>query len=648
MSNARWIWYYGDYEIYHHLLVHTRREDMGCDFPCTWPLDVPYPVVKFRTTFTAKTDTVLHVHAHGRGMFYIGWNKYPVNKDINISAGDHTIEVQVMRTDGAFPCIYIDNEYLITDKNWFCSALNAKWVNAGDSPAYLNACDEPEVFPFSYKKLDFVSKKAVSGGVLYDFGKETFARITVDAKSDDKIRLCYGESEKEALDFNNAIVSDELSGKTHYVCPARAMRWLFVEGDAKIIAEYEYLPIQDKGRFECDNDDIKRIFDICAYTFHLNSREFYLDGIKRDRWVWSGDAYQSFMINHYLYGDNDIIKRTIVALLGKPPYEIHINTINDYSMFLIISLADYYKATGDIEFVKSVYIRIKELYKFITSRLDNEGLVYEREEDWVFIDWSELDKSGPHCAEQILLWQCSKCMAELAELCCEDNEVYITFADEMKEKIFRLYWKDDKGAFIDCHTSGKNLVTRHANIFAVLYDLVDDEKKHSIKTNVLDNDCITQITTPYFKLYELMARAKLGDIDTVQRYIAEYWGGMIKLGATSIWEQFDPEMSGDEHYEMYGAAYGKSLCHAWGAGPIYLLLRYVAGVYPTDIGYKTFCVEPKAGLYKRFKATVPLGFGTVKIEYSNSKITVIADRDGGTLKYGGKEYILKKNESMTV
>ena len=38
---------------------------------------------------------------------------------------------------------------------------------------------------------------------------------------------------------------------------------------------------------------------------HLTTREFFIDGIKRDRWVWSGDAIQSYLMNYYLFFDNE-------------------------------------------------------------------------------------------------------------------------------------------------------------------------------------------------------------------------------------------------------------------------------------------------------------------------------------------------------
>ena len=36
MSTAKWIWYPGDYEVYHNLKFHLRREEYGCSHPAHW------------------------------------------------------------------------------------------------------------------------------------------------------------------------------------------------------------------------------------------------------------------------------------------------------------------------------------------------------------------------------------------------------------------------------------------------------------------------------------------------------------------------------------------------------------------------------------------------------------------------------------
>lgn len=124
---------------------------------------------------------------------------------------------------------------------------------------------------------------------------------------------------------------------------------------------------------------------------------------------------------------------------------------------------------------------------------------------------------------------------------------------------------------------------------------------------------------------------------------------MIDLGATSIWEQYLPTEKGAEHYAMYGKKYGRSLCHAWGGGPIYLLGRFAAGVYPTDVAYKTFTVEPKREIYKNFDATVPLPDGnTITVHLDAHTCRVKATRCGGTLIMGGKKYKIDPSREFTL
>lgn len=651
MNKASWIWYPGDYEIYHSNLLHSRREDFGIEYVTFWQVPSIYPRVDFSSRFTALNDTKIKVVSSSKGFFYLDGKQCPLNIETAVLKGEHEIKVRLMNVTGGLPCVFIDSDYLKTDASWTVTNGSENAVLVGTSKIYDKEDITPETFLFSYKKVDYVSRVKVDGGFNYDFSKEMYGKVVLKNVSPNaKITVCYGESKEESLDMDFATIKETVCGKTEYRLASRAFRYISIFGDVSeefnVYADYEYLPIEDIASFECDDAEIKKIFDACAYTFHLNSREFFIDGIKRDHWVWSGDAYQSFMINNYLYFDTDITKRTIRALLGKPPYEQHINTINDYSLYLFISVYEYYYSTGDKTFVESVFDRVNALYEFVVSRLDENGFVCKRGDDWIFIDWSDIDMQGPVCAEQILLWRATVCMGKISEICGKEGNKYYRAARCLKERIINYYWNQEKQAFIDSYESGKNKVSRQANIFAILYDFIDNETQKILFKTVLQNDKVTQITTPYFKFFELMAVCKMNNLELMQDLLDSYWGGMLKLGATSIWEAFDPNQNGTEHYAMYGNKYGKSLCHAWGSGPIYLLGRYCLGVYPTDIGYKTFAVEPRLGKYKRIKGTVPLPDGKVNVEYCNGKLSVMATKSGGILIACGQQIKLPKDETV--
>jgi alpha-L-rhamnosidase len=364
--------------------------------------------------------------------------------------------------------------------------------------------------------------------------------------------------------------------------------------------------------------------------------------------VWAGDDYQSARINKYLFADEEIEQRTLIGLVGKEPIEQHINTIIDYSLLWLISLHEHYVFYGNKDFLSRIYPMAQKLMDFCETRINADGFIEQRQRDWTFIDWSDIDKTGAVAAEQMLLIRAYAAMWEIKSALGLDGDDYKEKSVELTRKVNAYYWREDLGAFIDSYASGKEHVTRHANIFAVIYDIATDAQKESILKNVLKNDQITKITTPYFEGYELDALCKLGEFDAVEQMLTSYWGGMINLGATTIWEEFDPSMSGTEHYAMYGGRYEKSLCHAWGAGPIYLFGRYYLGVYPTDVGCSTFAVKPYLGGLDKFSGTAPINGGSVTVDIDRERVTVTATRDGGVLVLGDREYTLPANTPITV
>lgn len=643
---AKWIWYYGDFEMYHSLKLHTRREGLDYMFPPFWRLDDCNHNVCFEKIIELDKNETVKIYARGAGHAFVDGKRTPLEKEINLSKGTHKIDVHIADRNG-LPCIFVEGNTIVSDESWLVNNYGKEWINAGANESYTEKTDNPQEFKFSYEEIKPVSKKLVNGGVLYDFGKETFAKLCFD-KLEENIDIFYGESETEALDTVNAYLRVYATNLKEQPC--RAFRYLFIKGNENkynFKAYYEYLPLEYKGSFKCDNEMINKIWDTSAYTLHLNSREFFLDGIKRDRWVWSGDAYQSYLVSRYVFFDEDIIKRTILALRGKDPVEKHINTILDYSFYWIMSIYDYYEMTADKEFIQRIYPKMKSLMDFCLSRLDKNGFASKVDDDWIFIDWADMDKTGAVCAEQMLLLRSLETMALCGKILGIDGD-YDRQAVILKEKINKYFWNEEKGAYIDSFESGKNQVTRHANIFAMMFGIADEKQKESIIKNVLLNDSIPQIKTPYFKFYELEALCEIGEFEEVLERMCEYWGSMLDLGATSFWEEYNPEKSLEEQYPMYGDKFGKSFCHAWGASPIYIIGKFYLGVQPTSAGYETFEVKPFLDMFAEVNATVPVKGGKVSIKKKNGILEVTSSRNGGVLIYKSKQYTLKAENTVIV
>ena len=661
MGNAKWIYYPGSLELYHSMLLHNRRTTSKTYKDGTrksvyyypmWRIDAPVnnSVLEKRAVIEKSETLKFYSNAENANMVVDGV-AYPIGSEVTIEAGEHHVLVEGFKRD-SFPAYYIDGDVFASDRTYVVGGDDEKkGRHAGYSDYYTDPQDNPEIFKFLYKRLYPVSKKEINGGLLFDFGKEVFGKVILSELDGESRYVSLGESCEEALDTAYSELGLNVSGKEHVSEPC-ALRYIFVPNakSGEACLDFEYLPLENRGSFKCDNDEVNKLWDVCAYTMLLNSREAFFDGIKRDRWVWSGDAYQSYFVNYYLANDFDIVRRSIRMLRGRDPIKKHLNTICDYTFLWISSVWEYYLHTGDLDFVNDIYPEILDMWEFIEPRLGCDGMYKRQSEDWVFIDWSTFDSSGPICAENMLLARAYECTAKYASLLGDERtEAHAKSCFEnIVKKVNELYWDEEKCAFIDCYKSGKRNVTRHANIFALLFDYTSKERQEKIIQNVIFNDEITKITTPYFEFYELDAMCKIGNFKYMTDMLNSYWGEMLRLGATTIWEEFDPTKKGIEHYEMYGGKYEKSLCHAWGASPIYLLGKYALGVKPTEAGYKTYEVEPNLMCFGSISGTVPTPNGDIFVSLNGKTCEVTSPIDGGTLILGDKKYPIPKGEKLIV
>lgn len=647
---ATWIWKFGEFEIYHNMLLHNRRTLQGKGYPAVWKVYPPETSVRFFGDVESKGGK-MYVHTSGQFTVTLeyadgGYGFYVGNEVIDMKAGKVKVVVTVSAPD-TFPCLYLHGA-VETDGSWTASDLAERPMQVGTSSLFQTPEQTPVVFPFSYESISYTKKENVENGVLFDFGKETFAKTWFTFPQMGDYVISFGESREEALDPNNATLCYHESVQDGSVAyGTQAFRYIFVNClEAEVRAEYEYLPLAYRGAFSCDEELINRVWDIAAYTFHLNTREFLLDGIKRDRWVWSGDAYQSLFVNRYLFFDEAVEQRTLIALGGKPPFKCHINTIVDYTFFWFISLYEHYMTYGNQQFLRQIFPQAKEIMAYCISRVEADGFVRGDDRDWVFIDWAEMDKTGALCGEQVLFARALECFAALCTFMGEDGESYRIRAKALQKRIHECFYDHEKHVFVDSYESGKRYVTRHSNILAYLFLPMDDKMKREIYENTILNDEVAQITTPYFKFYENQVHCEAGNQTLLEKSIRDYYGAMLETGATTLYEQFDPTEHGVEHYAMYGEPYGKSLCHAWSASPIYLLGRYRAGVYSTDVGYRTFCVEPQLGDLHTFNCTVPVPGGEVNVKLDQQKLRVLATVSGGTLKYKHQAITLVPGEEI--
>ncbi|MCM3634639.1 amylo-alpha-1,6-glucosidase [Paenibacillus camelliae] len=648
-QTAFWIWYPGDFEIRLHEKLSVKRRSRGVMYPAFWRLDRHYSNIIFRYTYDLPQEEQIKITSDGTfSLILDGKDNARFNDSVvTLPAGHHEILVCVFN-DVEAPALFIEGSHIRTDSSWEVSSYQNDWL-----PAASWTFDSPENRPSQFR-LDVTPKEPASEELrddhpFLDFGRETFGYLQFhNLKGAGSVNIYYGESIAEAISPGECYSLDQFDATEagsrakdgiYTLEDANAFRYVWIHADAgvswdRISMLYEYVPLTYQGSFECSDPKLNEIYEMGLYTLHLNTREFFLDGIKRDFWVWSGDAYQAFLMNYYSFFDLDVTRRTLIALRGKDPLVRHMNTILDYSLYWFISLQDYYLYTGDLEFIKQYYDRAVSMMEFCLKQRNEEGFLEGRPQDWVFVDWADLNNTGAVSTIQLLLVRSLEAMRTFARLLGDQTatDSYEKLAQEIKAKTFELFWDEEKGGLLHHRIDGvtQPMLTKHASMFAMSYNYLTPEQRDSVVRQVLLNPDVPKIRTPYMRFHEMGVLCEAGQHRQVLQEILSYWGGMISLGATTFWEEYDPSLTDDAHYSMYGVAFGKSLCHAWGAGPVYLFGKYFLGVTPTSPGYETYQIRPNLGGLEHMKGTVPTGKGLISVEVDLTTIRVHSTHGKGS------------------
>ncbi len=478
--------------------------------------------------------------------------------------------------------------------------------------------------------------------VLVDLGREIHGSVRLLVVGTNpvraKVNIRFGESVTEAItptpekgstnDHANRDVTIELPNWSGMETNESGFRFVNIElvdanAEVKLKALEGVLIVRDieyVGSFECSDARVNEIFNTAAYTAHLNMQEYMWDGIKRDRLVWIGDMHPEVMTICSVFGDNEVVPRSLDSVRDITPLGSWMNNASSYSIWWLMCHYDYYMQNGKLPYLEEQHEYLVGLMELLASLVDEEGS--EQLPHWRFLDWpSHEDKDALHAGLQGLLalglTYGAKLLtvlgeAELAAKCVATVEL-------MKKHVPTTEWKQ-------------------ASALLALSGVADAGE---INEKVLLPGRGFGYST-FYSYYILSAKAKAGDTARALEDMKQYYGGMLDLGATTFWEDFDLKWTLDENgnYDAnrideivpdggkdIHADFGKncyvglrhSFCHGWSSGPTTFLMRHVLGVKVLEPGSKRLEVKPSLCGLEYVKGTYPTPYGAVAI---------YADKDG--------------------
>ncbi len=370
---------------------------------------------------------------------------------------------------------------------------------------------------------------------------------------------------------------------------------------------FHYLDLDYKGSFSCSDEKLTAIWNTAAYTAHVNMQEYLWDGIKRDRLVWIGDMHTEVNTILTAFGYNDIVPRSLDVVRDETPVGAWMNGISSYSIWWLLIHCDWYRAFGDRAYLEEQRDYLRGLMTILAGCVDEDGV--EHMPEGRFLDWpNNADPIAIHAGLQgclkLALDNGAYLLRELGEN--ETAALCETAAERMKK-----------------HVPDTNGSKQAASLLA-LSGLADPKE---INETVMIPGGGHGYST-FFGYYILAAKAMAGDYAGALNDMKEYWGGMLDMGATTFWEDFDlnwmenagridevvPEGMVDIHGDYGNYCYIKfrhSLCHGWASGPCPYLSNYVLGI--KNLAPCKYEVKPELAWLDWAKGTYPTPKGEIKV-----------------------------------
>ncbi len=415
-------------------------------------------------------------------------------------------------------------------------------------------------------------------------------------------------------------------------------------------------PFKKKAEFNCSDETINKIWNMCVRTQINCSLDAYVDCPWREQTQWWGDARVQGANTFHLFGDMRLFRRGVKqAGQSQIPNGLtygHFPTmavgciLPDFTLTWIHTHMDYYRYTGDKSLLKEQFSEIQKALRFFQNYVKENGMLGPMPEWWVFFDWAPLYKNGYSAFFNFLYLSTLRQMVEICKIIRKEGNEYRKDAAVLEKKILKYFWSEKDKVFYDGFDLKKKKqikkLSQHTHSFAILLELKPEcHKKFAedillppMKKPPLTSKKIIE-ATPFFYFYVLNALKKVGGYEReIVDFIRQRWGQMLKEGSTTCYEIWNP-------IPGYN-----SLCHAWSAHSVVYLTNILAGLEPLTPNWERFSISPVLLNLDWLNLTLPTRSGKIEIKLKRKDREInldisVPEGTTGNLKVKGLKRNLK-------
>ncbi|MCQ6557729.1 family 78 glycoside hydrolase catalytic domain [Paenibacillus mendelii] len=479
--------------------------------------------------------------------------------------------------------------------------------------------------------------------LLIDFGKEWsgFIGFELEAEAGTTIDL-YGleyvrdDFRQHTYGLDNTIGYVAKGGRQHYLSPVRrGFRYLVmtIRGAVKPVKLFEVYvnqsnyPVTEAGAFQSSDPLLNQIWEISRHTTKLCMEDTFVDCPAYEQVFWVGDSRNEALVNYYVFGSLDIVKRCLNLVPGsKDMTSLYVNqvpsawnsVIPNWTFFWVIACEEYVEHTGDQAFAASIWPAVQHTLTHYLEKLDGSGLLNMK--GWNLLDWAPIDQPGDGIVthQNLFLAKSLRKAVELAETAGAASEAagFKEAAQALTEAINTHLWDEERQAYLDCiHADGRRSdnFSMQTQVVAVLCEVAEAERMERIQSYLLNPpQSFVQIGSPFMSFFYYEALVQTGNYEHMLADIRKNYGFMIEHDATTCWEMYANFTENRANADLLS----RSHCHAWSAAPGYFLGTSVLGVTRTGEGWSHAAIKPQpCGLsWARGKVPLPQG-GLIEVSW---------------------------------
>ena len=360
-----------------------------------------------------------------------------------------------------------------------------------------------------------------------------------------------------------------------------SLKWQMVVEDVSCTS-VSAVKMSDVKPVESDDEMLGRMDRVSLRTLMNCMQSVFEDGPKRDRRLWLGDLRLQALANYSTFKNYDLVKRCLylfaaqtkdngqvsACLFTEPKFIVDDTFLLDYSMFFGATLMDYYEASGDMDTLRDLSNCAYRQMEIAAEQFDENQIMQNSDGFWGFIDWTEgLNKQT---AMQGVYIYCAKKVQKIAEILgdTEKAQKYEKEAEIKTESARNRLVDPVNGLFLSGDEKQLNYASQ---VWMILAGAVSPEEGAEILDKVIEMHPEKGMVSPYMNHHFVEALLICGRKEQALEYMKYYWGGMLKHGADTFWELYNP---GNPAESPYGSSIVNSYCHAWSCTPAYLLRKY--------------------------------------------------------------------------